>query len=78
MEKRLLHLSFGQFSTIRRHIPEFKMSYKPDGRQKIADSWPDSIDDSSARQQWGWEHRYNLEKLVDEMIVNINQKMQRA
>ncbi len=59
---------------IRRHIPEFKMSYNPDNRQKIADSWPDSIEDSTARQQWGWEHRYDLEKMVEEMLVNITKR----
>jgi nucleoside-diphosphate-sugar epimerase len=56
---------------IRKHMPEFKVSYKPDYRQAIANSWPASIDDSEARQQWGWKEHYNLERLVDNMLTNL-------
>jgi nucleoside-diphosphate-sugar epimerase len=58
-------------SEIRKHIPDFKMSYKPDFRQSIADSWPASIDDSEARKDWGWKEHYNLERLVDNMLTNL-------
>jgi nucleoside-diphosphate-sugar epimerase len=56
---------------IRKHIPEFKMTYKPDFRQAIADSWPASIDDTEARKDWGWKEHYNLERLVDNMLANL-------
>ena len=56
---------------IKKHIPEFSVSYKPDYRQAIADSWPQSIDDSSARNDWGWKPEYDLDRMVAEMIENI-------
>ncbi len=58
------------------HIPDFKMSYTPDFRQAIADSWPKSIDASKAREDWGWNHRYNLETMTDEMIRQLKMKYQ--
>ena len=54
-------------------LPDFKISYVPDSRQEIADSWPHSIDDSQARKDWGWEHRYDLEKLTREMLRNLRE-----
>ncbi len=56
---------------IRKHMPNFTLDYKLDGRQKIADSWPDSIDDSHARNDWGWQEKYNLENLVINMLDNL-------
>jgi nucleoside-diphosphate-sugar epimerase len=56
---------------IKKHIPEFEISYKPDFRQQIADSWPRSIDDSAARKDWGWRHRFGLREIVDDMIKNL-------
>lgn len=56
---------------IKKHIPEFKISYKPDFRQAIADSWPKSINDSEARKDWGWKEKYDLPKLVDNMLSNL-------
>ncbi|WP_425390174.1 NAD-dependent epimerase/dehydratase family protein [Ekhidna sp.] len=56
---------------IRKHYPEFTISYNPDFRQKIADSWPGSIDDSTARNNWGWQHEYGLTELVETMISNL-------
>ena len=56
---------------IKKHIPQFKISYQPDHRQKIANSWPESIDDKIARADWGWQEKYNLEKLVVNMLDNI-------
>jgi nucleoside-diphosphate-sugar epimerase len=53
-------------------IPEFTISYEPDFRQAIADSWPASIDDSSARENWGWEERYNLNRTVKIMLDNVD------
>jgi nucleoside-diphosphate-sugar epimerase len=56
---------------IQKHYPDFEITYKSDFRQKIADSWPGSIDDSAARNNWGWQHAYGLKELVDTMITNL-------
>jgi nucleoside-diphosphate-sugar epimerase len=53
---------------IKKHIPEFKIDYKPDFRQEIADSWPMSIDDSIARKEWGWDPKYDLTKMTKDML----------
>lgn len=58
---------------IKKHIPEFEISYKPDFRQAIADSWPKSINDAEARKDWGWKEKYDLPKLVENMLVNLKQ-----
>jgi nucleoside-diphosphate-sugar epimerase len=58
---------------IQTHIPDFKISYQPDYRQKIADSWPQSIDDSVATGDWGWKPAYDLSKMTSEMLENLNQ-----
>jgi nucleoside-diphosphate-sugar epimerase len=56
---------------IRKHIKEFKITYKPDFRQAIADSWPKSINDSEARKDWGWKASFDLPKLVENMLGNL-------
>src|SRR5215207_4027286 len=56
---------------IRRHISEFSSDYVPDYRQAIANSWPQSIDDSVARNDWGWKHEYNLERMTKDMLDNL-------
>ena len=60
---------------IKRSMPNFEMSYAPDGRQAIADSWPQSIDDSEARGDWGWSHEYDLEKMTGIMLKNLKEKL---
>lgn len=57
--------------SIRKLIPEFSATYKPDFRQKIADSWPDSIDDSVARKDWGWAPSYDLDKMTNDILQNL-------
>jgi nucleoside-diphosphate-sugar epimerase len=57
---------------IKKHLPDFKISYTPDFRQKIADSWPGSIDDSQAREDWSWHNEYDLAKTVTDMLKNLN------
>jgi nucleoside-diphosphate-sugar epimerase len=52
------------------------VTYNPDHRQKIADSWPMSIDDSQARKDWGWSHDFNIEKMTVEMITQLKKKFQ--
>jgi nucleoside-diphosphate-sugar epimerase len=59
---------------IQQHLPHFEMSYAPDYRQQIADSWPQSIDDSVARKEWGWQHEYDLQKMTADMIKNLKDK----
>jgi nucleoside-diphosphate-sugar epimerase len=56
---------------IKKHIPDFTISYKPDFRQAIADSWPKSINDAEAQKDWGWNIHYDLPKLVENMLVNL-------
>lgn len=58
-------------SEIKKHIPEFTISYKPDYRQQIANSWPQSIDDSVARNDWGWKEEFDLGKMTKDMLENL-------
>lgn len=59
-------------ANIKEHIPAFKMSYEPDFRQAIADSWPSSINDSEAQKDWAWKAKFNLEKTTSEMLKNLS------
>lgn len=61
-------------ASIRKHIPEFEISYKPDFRQAIADSWPDSIDDTEARKDWGWESKVSLDEMTKIMLENLEEE----
>ncbi len=56
---------------IKKHIPDFSMSYKPDYRQQIANSWPQSIDDSVARADWGWKEEFDLAAMTRDMLHNL-------
>ena len=60
---------------IRKYIPDFEVEYKPDYRQKIADSWPRSLDDSAARKEWGWKADYDMKSMVKDIIANLSKKM---
>ncbi len=59
------------FDEIRRSMPALTISYEPDFRQKIADSWPNSIDDSNARADWGWQPRYGLKEMTNEILSHL-------
>jgi nucleoside-diphosphate-sugar epimerase len=56
---------------IKKQVPEFEIIYAPDQRQAIADSWPDSINDSTARMDWGWEPKFGIEEMVAAMLANV-------
>ena len=58
---------------IQKQYPNFELSYEPDFRQKIADSWPASIDDTSARQDWGWKNDFNLTTMTEDMFKNLKE-----
>ena len=60
---------------IKNHIPEFTISYKPDYRQAIAESWPQSINDSIARKDWGWKQEFELEGMVNDMLKNLKKNV---
>jgi len=60
--------------TIKKHIPEFTITYNPDFRQQIADTWPKSIDDSQARKDWNWNHNFDLEQMASEMLIQLGEK----
>lgn len=61
-------------SEIAKQIPEFTISYNPDFRQKIANSWPNSIDDADARQDWNWKHSYDLVAMTNEMLLQLGEQ----
>jgi len=62
---------------IKNHIPDFTIDYKPDYRMEIAESWPQSIDDSVAKKDWSWKPKYNLSSMTTDMIMNLNNKIKK-
>ncbi|TKJ19863.1 MAG: UDP-glucose 4-epimerase [Promethearchaeota archaeon Loki_b32] len=60
---------------IKKHIPEFQIDYEPDFRQEIADSWPKSIDDSLAREEWNWDPSYDLASMTKDMIEKLSKRL---
>ena len=60
---------------ISKYIPELKMSYNIDSRQLIADDWPQVFDDSEARKDWGWKHEYDLDKLVEDILQQVRERI---
>jgi nucleoside-diphosphate-sugar epimerase len=57
--------------SIGKHIPGFECTYKPDYRQEIADSWPSSIDDSAAREEWDWSPDWDLDSMTEDMLKKL-------
>lgn len=73
-----MSFSAGQLAAeIRKYIPDFKCEFKPDFRQEIVSTWPISVDDSVARQEWGWKPDYDLPAMVKDMIEKISRKIQK-
>ena len=62
-------------AAIQKHIPDFTINYKPDFRQQIADGWPKSIDDSAARQHWGWKNKFDLDSMTTDMLMHLKEHM---
>jgi nucleoside-diphosphate-sugar epimerase len=60
---------------VKKKIPDLQVSYNPDFRQKIADSWPKTIDDSQSRKDWGWKHKYEIDNIVSDMYENLCKKL---
>ena len=60
---------------IKKHIQNFEISYQPDFRQEIADSWPSSIDDNAAREDWGWSHNFDISALTEAMLSGVNSQL---
>ena len=60
--------------SIKKYIPDFEITYEPDFRQAIADSWPNDVDDTAARQEWGWSPKYDLDAMTKDMLENIKIK----
>jgi len=81
LKRRVYNLTGMSFSAgeiaaeIKKHIPEFKIEYKPDFRQAIADSWPKTIDDSLARKEWGWNPSFNLTSMTKDMIEILTKRL---
>ena len=83
LKRRVYNLTGMSFSVaeiaaeIKKHIPTFKIEYKPDFRQAIADSWPKTIDDSLAREEWGWNPSYDLASMTKDMIEKLSERFKR-
>lgn len=61
-------------AVIKQYIPHFEITYKTDERQAIANSWPQSINDSLAREHWNWKHEYDLDNMAEDMMLNLKKK----
>jgi nucleoside-diphosphate-sugar epimerase len=81
LKRRVYNITGMSFSAgelaaeIKKNIPDFKIDYNPDFRQAIADSWPMSIDDSLAREEWGWNPQYDLSKMTRDMIEILSKRL---
>jgi len=70
-----MSFSVGELAAnIKEHVPGFETTYKPDDRQKIADSWPSSVDDTAAREEWGWTPEYDLDKMTVDMLAKLKKR----
>lgn len=64
--------------SIREHIPDLKVTYEPDYRQQIADTWPCSVDDSAAREEWGWSPGWDLASMTADMLEKLGRRLRRS
>jgi len=63
------------YAEIKKLVPDFEIEYNPDFRQKIADTWPNSIDDSEARKDWNWKHNYDLPKMTATILKGLKEQL---
>lgn len=81
LKRRVYNITGMSFSAgeiaaeIKKHIPDFEIDYKPDFRQEIADSWPKTIDDSLAREEWGWNPTFDLSSMTKDMIEILSKRL---
>jgi nucleoside-diphosphate-sugar epimerase len=81
LKRRVYNITGMSFSAgeiaaeIQKHFKDFTIDYKPDFRQKIADSWPKTIDDSLARQEWGWNPSYTLSSMAKDMVEKLSKRL---
>ena len=64
-----------QYGEIQNEIPDFDIEYTPDFRQGIANSWPDSIDDQKAREDWGWKPEFDLKGMTQDILSHIRENI---
>jgi nucleoside-diphosphate-sugar epimerase len=70
-----MSFSVGELAqAIQKHMPDFTISYSPDYRQEIADSWPESIDDTAAREEWGWNPGFDIESMTKDMLEKLKKR----
>ena len=60
---------------IHKHVPDFRCEFRPDARQEIADSWPKSLDDTAAQEDWGWKPEYDLETMTADMLRRLRRRL---
>jgi nucleoside-diphosphate-sugar epimerase len=65
-------------ASIKKYLPGFEIEYKPDFRQNIADSWPNAVDDTAAREEWGWKPAFDLDAMTQDMLKNIKMKHEKG
>ena len=66
------------YNKIKEYVPDFQMEYKVDPlRQAIADSWPNSLDDTCAREEWGWKPEYDLDSMTKDMLAKLTERFQK-
>jgi len=65
-------------ASIKKYIPGFEVTYEPDFRQAIADSWPNSIDDSAAREEWGWKPKWDLDAMTQDMLKHLRERKEKG
>ncbi|HPS83261.1 MAG TPA: L-threonine 3-dehydrogenase, partial [Bacteroidales bacterium] len=65
-------------ASIKKYIPSFEIEYKPDFRQNIADSWPNAVEDTAAREEWGWKPAFDLDAMTQDMLKNIKIKHEKG
>jgi nucleoside-diphosphate-sugar epimerase len=67
------------YNAIKKYVPDFEMVYEPEPiKQAIADSWPNSLDDSCARKEWGWNPKYDLDKMTVDMLTTLREKKEKG